>query len=118
MNTVTLIGALTRDPELRKRGESKVCDLRVAEANGRKESPLFVNVSVFGRQAEICNEYLSKGRQVAITGQLRFREWKNDEGQKRSEHTIAADRIDFLTSSGKRRNSDGGSKGSKGKGKS
>lgn len=108
MNTVTLIGALTKDPELRTRGESKVCDLRVAESNGRKDSPLFVNVSVFGRQAETCKEYLSKGRQVAITGQLRFREWKNDEGQKRSEHSIAADRIDFLTSSARRRNSQGG----------
>jgi single-strand DNA-binding protein len=100
MNTVTLIGALTRDPEMRTRGETKVCDLRVAESNGRKESPLYINVSVFGRQAEICKEYLGKGRQVAVVGQLRFREWENDEGQKRSEHTIAADRVDFLPGGG------------------
>jgi single-strand DNA-binding protein len=72
----------------------------MAESNGRKESPLYINVSVFGRQAEICKEYLGKGRQVAVVGQLRFREWENDEGQKRSEHTIAADRVDFLPGGG------------------
>ena len=100
--TVTLIGSLTRDPEMRTRGETKVCDLRVAESNGRKDTPLYINVSVFGRQAEICKEYLGKGRQVAVVGQLRFREWENDEGKKRSEHTIAADRVDFLPGGGGR----------------
>jgi single-strand DNA-binding protein len=102
MNTVTLIGGLTRDPELRKRGETTVCDMRVAESDGRKDAPLYINISAFGRQAETCNEYLAKGRQIAVTGQLRFREWENDKGQKRSEHTIAADRIDFLPSSEKK----------------
>lgn len=108
VNTVTLIGALTRDPEMRKRGETKVCDMRVAESNGRKESPLYINVSTFGRQAEVCKEYLGKGRQVAVVGQLRFREWENDEGQKRSEHTIAADRVDFLPGGKRRGSGDGG----------
>ncbi len=102
MNTVTLIGGLTRDPELRKRGETTVCDMRIAESNGRKDSPLYINISTFGRQAETCKEYLAKGRQIAVTGQLRFREWENDEGQKRSEHTIAADRVDFLPSGEKK----------------
>lgn len=116
MNSVTLIGALTKDPELRKRGETKICSMRVAEGNGRKDStPLFINVSTFGRQAEVCKEYLAKGRQVAVTGQLRFREWENDEGQKRSEHTIAADRIDFLSGGGdKRRSSANGGDRNKG----
>jgi single-strand DNA-binding protein len=102
MNTVTLIGGLTRDPELRKRGETKVCDMRIAESNGRQDSPLYINISTFGRQAETCKEFLTKGRQVAVTGQLRFREWENNEGQKRSEHTIAADRVDFLPSGEKK----------------
>jgi single-strand DNA-binding protein len=108
MNTVTLIGTLTKDPEMKKRGETKVCDLRLAESNGRKESPLYINVSAFGRQAETCGEYLSKGRQVAVTGQLRFREWELDEGGKRSEHSIAADRVDFLPGGKKRRGSGNG----------
>lgn len=100
MNTVTMVGTLTRDPEMRKRGEAKVCSMRLAE-NGRKDSPLFINVSAFGRQAETCKKYLAKGRQVAIAGQLRFREWENDEGQKRSEHSLAADRVEFLPGAGK-----------------
>ncbi len=107
MNTVTLIGTLTKDPELRNGGESKVCSIRVAESNGRKDSPLYINVSAFGRQAETCEQYLTKGRQVAITGQLRFREWEADEGGKRSEYSIAADRVDFL-GGGKRRGSGNG----------
>ena len=96
MNTVTLIGTLTKDPEIRNgNGESQVCRMRVAESNGRKDSPLFIDVSAFGRQAETCKRYLAKGRQVAVSGRLRFREWEKD-GSKRSEHTIAADRVDFL----------------------
>lgn len=75
MNSVTLIGALTRDPEMNEGGDTKICSLRVADGNGRKE-PLFINVSAFGRQAETCKEYLTKGRQVAVSGQLRFREWE------------------------------------------
>jgi single-strand DNA-binding protein len=72
--------------------------MRIAESNGRKGASLFINVSAFGRQAETCSKYLSKGRQVAVSGQLRFREWEPEGGGKRSEHTIAADRVDFLGS--------------------
>lgn len=111
MNTVTLIGTLTKDPEMRNGdGETKICNMRVAESNGRKGSPLFINVAAFGRQAETCSEYLSKGRHVAISGQLRLREWEADGGGKRSEHTIAADRVDFLPG-GKRKDSGNGGGG-------
>jgi len=98
MNTVALIGTLTRDPELRNGAEPRICSMRVAESNGRKDSPLYINVSAFGRQAEACGAYLSKGRQIAVSGQLRFREWEADGGGKRSEYAIAADRVDFLGS--------------------
>jgi single-strand DNA-binding protein len=115
MNTVTLIGTLTKDPELKNgNGETQVCRMRVAESNGRKGSPLFIDIAAFGRQAETCGRYLVKGRQVAVTGRLRFREWEGDQG-KRSEHSIAADRVDFLGSkkdaeaeSGGRAEKDGG----------
>ncbi len=96
MNTVTLIGTLTKDPEIKDGGESKVCSMRLAELNGREGSPLFINVAAFGRQAETCSKYLAKGRHVAVSGQLRFREWEVEGGGKRSEHTIAASRVDFL----------------------
>lgn len=97
MNTVMLIGTLTRDPELKEMDKTKICDMRLVEANGRRENPLYIDVSTFGRQAEVCEQFLSKGRQVAICGQLRFREWENEDGSKRSIHTIAAEHIDFLT---------------------
>lgn len=100
MNTVMLIGTLTRDPELKEREKTKICDMRLVEAGGRRETPLYIDVSTFGRQAEVCSQYLSKGRQVAISGQLRFREWESDDGNKRSMHTIAAEHIDFLTGAG------------------
>jgi single-strand DNA-binding protein len=103
MNTVTLIGTLTKDPELRG-GERKVCAMRLAERNGRSESsPLFINVAAFGRQAETCERYLSKGRSVAVAGQLRAREWEGEDGRKRSEISIAADRVDFLPGGNGRR---------------
>ncbi len=108
MNTVTLIGTLTKDPEMRNGGQSKVCAMRVAESNGSKDSPLYINVSTFGRQAETCEEYLSKGRQVAVVGRLRFREWVSDGGAKRSEHSIAADRVDFLGGGQRRGDGEGG----------
>jgi len=107
MNSVTLIGTLTKDPEMRNGGKAKVCAMRLAESNGSKDSPLYINVAAFGRQAETCDKYLSKGRQVAVVGKLRLREWETDEGGKRSEHSIAADRVDFLPG-GKRRGSGNG----------
>ena len=97
MNTVTLIGTLTRDPEL-KDGQTKVCRMRLAESNGSKKSdnPLFIDVAAFGRQAETCQQYLAKGRQVAVSGRLRFREWEEEGGGKRSAHSVVADRVQFL----------------------
>ena len=105
MNTVTLIGNLTRDPEMKGDGDRKVCRMRIAEGNGsmKKESSLFINVAAFGRQAETCNQYLKKGRQVAVSGRLRFREWEGSDGEKRSEHSIAADRVNFLSGGNGRR---------------
>lgn len=98
MNTVTLIGNLTRDPEMRGNGETKVCRMRLAESSGSKDAaPLYIDVAAFGRQAETCQRYLHKGRPVAVTGRLRFREWEGEGGVKRSGHSIAADRVQFLS---------------------
>jgi|SRR6476620_3627843 len=117
MNTVMLIGNLTKDPEVRNgNGDAKVCSMRVAESNGRKGSSLFINVAAFGRQAETCSKYLSKGRQVAVTGQLRFREWESDGGGKRSEHSIAAERVDFLPGAKSRGSGNGGGEGERDEG--
>jgi single-strand DNA-binding protein len=107
MNSVTIVGTLTSDPEMRNGGDTKVCSMRLAELNGRQGSPLFIDVAAFGRQAETCGEHLKKGRHVAVSGRLRFREWKTEEGGKRSQHSIAADKVDFLPG-GKRGEGDRG----------
>jgi single-strand DNA-binding protein len=96
MNSFSLVGALTKDPVLKGEGETRVCRLRLAEMNGHPDHPLYINVSVFGAQAESCHEHLHKGRQVAVVGRLRFREWQRVDLTRRSEFWIAADRVDFL----------------------
>jgi single-strand DNA-binding protein len=96
MNSFSLVGALTKDPFCKGEGESRVCRLRLVEANGHPDHPLYINVSVFGPQADSCQEHLTKGRQVAVTGRLRFREWQRVDLSRRSEYWIAADRVDFL----------------------
>jgi single-strand DNA-binding protein len=100
MNTVTLIGTLTKDPEMRGSAEKPVCQLRLADNSGPGDDPLYVNVAAFGRQAESCNAYLTKGRHVAVAGRLRYREWTSKDGGRRSEHSISADRVDFLPGGG------------------
>lgn len=102
INTVALTGNLTRDPELKQTGEQSLCTLRVAN-NGRKkegdqwvDAPNFFNVVVWGRQADACAQYLEKGRKVAITGKLRWREWTQDDGSKRQAVEIHADNVAFL----------------------
>lgn len=97
MNNVTLIGTLTRDPgEIV--GKGAYLDLRVVEPTARRAEPLYIDVRVYGRQAEICQEYLTKGRQIAITGQLRPRELQCSEscGWKAGSFFIAAEHVDFL----------------------
>lgn len=104
MNHVSLIGRLTRDPELRKLGDSEraVCELRIAVDNGRSRAgedrdATFIDVSTFDRQAEACAEHLSKGRQVAVDGRLVYREWQAEDGSKRSKHQVIG-RVEFLGS--------------------
>jgi single-strand DNA-binding protein len=104
INRVVLTGNLTRDPELRSIPASgtSVCKLGIAVNTRRKgsdgqweEKPNFFRVTVFGRQAESCANYLKKGRAVAIDGRLEWSSWEND-GQKRESIDIIADSVQFL----------------------
>jgi single stranded DNA-binding protein len=97
MNSFTLIGNLTRDPEPKGREAEPICRLRLAEARSHPDHPLYINVSVFGAQAPVCLERLRKGDAVAVVGRLRFREWKRVDLSPRSEHWVAADQVDFLS---------------------
>ncbi|MFL5822538.1 MAG: single-stranded DNA-binding protein [Solirubrobacteraceae bacterium] len=103
INRVVLTGNLTRDPELRATsGGLAVCKLGIAVNTRRKgsdgqweEKPNYFRVTVFGRQAESCSNYLKKGRAVAIDGRLEWSSWEN-EGQKRESIDIIADTVQFL----------------------
>lgn len=106
INSVTLTGNLTRDPELRHTpGGTAVCSLRVAvnareKVNGEwTDRGNFFDVIVWGNQGESCVQYLSKGRPIAVQGRLRWREWEmKDGGGKRQTVEIVADRVQFLGS--------------------
>jgi single-strand DNA-binding protein len=104
INRVVLTGNLTRDPELRStHGGTAVCKLGVAVNTRRKngqtgeweEKPNYFRVTVFGRVAENCHQYLAKGRPVAIDGRLEWSQWEH-EGQKRESIDIIADTVQFL----------------------
>jgi single-strand DNA-binding protein len=105
INTVVLVGNLTRDPELKAMPSgTSVCSLRVAVNDRVKdpttgewtEKPNYLNVDVFGAMGENCAQYLSRGRQVAIEGRLRWREWQTQEGQKREAVSVVANTVQFI----------------------
>lgn len=98
INSVILIGGLTRDPELRSLSdENSVCKLRLAvNGMGRGGETGYVDVDVFGKSAESCAEYLAKGREVAVKGRLQWREWQPDVGAARQAHSVVADSVQFL----------------------
>ncbi|MFH1074856.1 MAG: single-stranded DNA-binding protein [Candidatus Firestonebacteria bacterium] len=103
LNKVMLIGNLTRDPELKYiPSGSAVGTLNIAvsrkykaQDGSLKEDVCFVRVTVWGKPAENCNEYLSKGSPVYIEGRLQYRTWEKD-GQKRSSLDVVAERVQFL----------------------
>jgi single-strand DNA-binding protein len=104
LNRVFLMGNLTRDLELKygKNGQP-VTNLRLAvnraytTQNGeKKEEVCFVNVVVWGKQAESCHTYLRKGSAVFVEGRLQNRSWETEDGQKKSILEVVADRVQFL----------------------
>jgi len=106
INRVILTGNLTRDPELRTTPSgTSVCSLRVACNTRRKDSsgewvdkPNYFDVTVWGAQGENCATYLQKGRPVAVDGRLEWREWDDQNGNKRQAVDIIADSVQFLGS--------------------
>ena len=102
MNSVNLIGRLTSDPELANRSGTDVGRLRLAiqrpKRDGEDQGADYVDVTVFNRQAQVCAEYLGKGRRVAVNGRLQHSEWKAEDGSKRQKLEVIANQVDFLDS--------------------
>jgi single-strand DNA-binding protein len=97
MNTVTLIGNLATDVEVRDVGEEKkvASFLLAVDRGGRDAGADFVWISAWDRQAELCAEYLAKGRRVAVEGRLHSRTWEQD-GARRDAIDVVARRVEFL----------------------
>jgi single-strand DNA-binding protein len=112
MNSVSLIGHLTRDPEpVDSKSGNEICNLRVAVDRRGQDGAIYTDVRTFGKQASVCAEHLEKGRQVAITGRLELDEWEAEGGAKRSRIYVIADRVDFLSGGGNGGGGGGGSRG-------
>lgn len=111
-NKVILMGNLTRNPEVRyTQGGSAVAEIGLAvnrswfdkASNSRKEEVTFVDVTLWGRTAEVAGEYLSKGRPVLIEGRLQLDQWDDKEsGQKRSKLRVVGEELRMLAGSGER----------------
>jgi single-strand DNA-binding protein len=116
LNKVMLIGNLTRDPELRYTPKgTAVADIGLAinrvwtnEQNVRQEETVFVEVTLWGRQAELAQQYLGKGRMAYIEGRLQMDTWDDKEtGKKRSKLKVIGEALQFLPD-GKGSNGGGG----------
>lgn len=104
LSKVILVGNLGSDPEMRYTPDGKaVTSFRIAtnhryttSAGETREEVDWFRISVWGKQAEQCNQYLSKGRQVYVEGRLHARNWETQDGQTRTSLEVTADRVLFL----------------------
>ncbi|MBI5050631.1 MAG: single-stranded DNA-binding protein [Nitrospirae bacterium] len=103
-NKIILVGNLTRDPEMRYTPQgTSVCNFGIAvnrkykQGEEVKEDVTFINVVVFGKQADTCGQYLNKGSAVLVEGRLQERRWETEEGQKRSKFEVVAQTVRFLS---------------------
>lgn len=119
MNNVVLVGRLSKDPEIKHIPETglAVCTITLAvdkglsreqkieaTANGKFTAD-FVSISVFGKQAENCEQYMSKGRECAIYGKITTNKFTTKEGKKRSVMELTAQRIEYLGTNAKEKSS-------------
>lgn len=97
VNNVTMIGNLTRDPELREVNDTFVCDFGLAINNeySQNDETCFVDVTAWGRQAQNCDEYLESGDPIYLEGRLKYEKWDSD-GKTHSRHKIVASTVNFL----------------------
>ncbi|WP_457596206.1 single-stranded DNA-binding protein [Hydrogenimonas sp.] len=103
-NKVILVGNLTRDVELRYLPSGQAlakCGIatnrRFKDASGmQKDETMFIDITVWGRSAEVANQYLRKGSRVLVEGRLTLEQWTDQNGQKRSRHSITVETLKML----------------------
>ena len=99
LNTVTLVGRLTRDPERKDIGSTSLLNLRLAFSASSKQGdtwedvPQYVDVTVWGKYGDALEPYMHKGDQIVVSGRLAWREWEQPDGTKRQAHQIVAEKV-------------------------
>jgi single-strand DNA-binding protein len=103
-NKVILMGNLTRDPEIRYAPNGTpvanfglAVNRRYRQGEEMRDDVCFVDIVVFGKQAETCGQYLSKGQGALIEGRLQMRKFETKEGQKVTKHEVVAENVRFLS---------------------
>lgn len=108
-NRIIIVGNLTRDPELKQLPSGQaVCRMSIAtnrqfknkQTGMQAQEVCYIDVDVWGVQAESCQKFLAKGRSVLVEGRLKFDSWQDQQGATRSKHSITADRVVFLSNAG------------------
>ncbi len=107
-NKIILAGNLTRDVEIRyTQGGSAIGSTAIAtsrkfksQTGEQKEEVLFVDLTFFGRTAEIANQYLRKGSKVLVDGRLKLDQWTAQDGTKRSKHSVTVENLQMLDTKG------------------
>lgn len=104
MNTVILIGRLTKDPEIRviSQSETTVANftLAVDRPMAKEKTADFIRIVCFGKTADLCERFLTKGRQVAVQGRIQTGSYKTQSGETRYTTEVVAERVEFLGSKG------------------
>ena len=114
-NKIVLIGNLTRDIELRYAsnrhaiGNTAIAVTRKFSVNGEKrEETCFIDVTFFGKMAEVANQYLNKGSKLLVEGRLKFDQWTDNNGQNRSKHSVIVENMEMLGSPQNQQGQNGG----------
>ncbi|NOR57189.1 MAG: single-stranded DNA-binding protein [Sulfurimonas sp.] len=105
-NQITLVGNLTRDIEVRyAQSGTAIANTGIAtskkfktQSGEQKEEVMFIDITFFGRSAEIANQYLKKGSKVLIAGELKLDQWTDQQGQKKSKHSVTVKEMKMLGS--------------------
>lgn len=107
-NKVVLVGNLTREIELRhSQNGTTIANTGIAtnrkfknQSGEKKEEVMFIDLTFFGRTAEVAQQYLRRGSKILLEGRLKFDQWQDQNSQKRSKHTIIVDSMQMLDSKG------------------
>lgn len=99
MNTISLVGNICRELESKVIGDNMTITKTAIAVNKKvkgQDKAMFLDVTFFGKTADVANQYVSKGDKIALTGSLEFEQWEDKQGQKRSKHSMAVNQMTLI----------------------